>query len=163
MVADQRIHDGNKKRRMTNKNVCSSGPSGFVPRLTVMVDYGNAPFLWLVDSPDEKGVGGTICDCVYWDESLLITEALWRSFCDWAIKFDKTNFDADDFDHKQWNWDTYHERGIKLSLRLKREVGDAYRVIYEKPIEDPGHEIDERREILADGTLVKLNKLRLPL
>ena len=27
-----------------------------VPILTVMVDYGNAPFLWLVDKPDEGGL-----------------------------------------------------------------------------------------------------------
>ena len=28
----------------------------FVPVLTVMVDYGGAPFLWLKESPDEPGV-----------------------------------------------------------------------------------------------------------
>ena len=26
-------------------------PQPFVPILTVMVDYGNAPFLWCVDAP----------------------------------------------------------------------------------------------------------------
>jgi len=29
----------------------------FIPVLTVMVEYGNAPFLWLVDRPDQGGVG----------------------------------------------------------------------------------------------------------
>jgi hypothetical protein len=33
----------------------------FVPVLTGIVDYGNWPFLWLVDSPDEGGVGGNLC------------------------------------------------------------------------------------------------------
>ena len=35
--------------------------SAFVPVLTVMVDYGNAPFLWLVERPDQGGVGGMLC------------------------------------------------------------------------------------------------------
>jgi len=43
-----------------------------------------------------------------------------------------------------------------LSQRLKEEVDEAYRVVYEKPGEDPNHSIDERREILIDGTRVPL-------
>ena len=35
-------------------------------------------------------------------------------------------------------------------------MGEAYRVVYEKPCEDPNHRIDERREILVDGTRVPL-------
>ena len=27
-----------------------------------MVDYGNAPFLWIVDAQDQGGIGGNICD-----------------------------------------------------------------------------------------------------
>jgi hypothetical protein len=38
--------------------------ASFVPILTVMVDYGNAPFLWLVDDPGRAGVGSNICDGV---------------------------------------------------------------------------------------------------
>ncbi len=30
----------------------------FVPILTVMVDYGNAPLLWRVGAPEDVGVGG---------------------------------------------------------------------------------------------------------
>ena len=32
--------------------------SAFVPVLTVMVDYGNAPFLWLVERPDQVASAG---------------------------------------------------------------------------------------------------------
>lgn len=128
----------------------------FVPVLTVMVDYGNAPFLWLVNRPDEVGVGGNLCDASYWDASFPLSEGLWRQFADWAIEFDRTAFYSDNFDGSGWDWLAYHARGLELTRRLKAEVGDAYRVIYDKPFEDPNHRIDERREILADGSLVPI-------
>ena len=42
--------------------------SAFVPVLTVMVDYGNAPFLWLVERPDQGGVGGMLCESGGWKD-----------------------------------------------------------------------------------------------
>jgi len=132
----------------------------FVPVLTVMVDYGNAPFLWLVDSPDDGGVGGNLCDGTYWEESFPMTEGLWRKFADWTIEFDRTAFYSDNSDADGWSWIDFHARGLQLARWLKEEVGDAYRVVYEKPFEDPNHRIDERREILADGSLAPLPSLR---
>jgi hypothetical protein len=99
----------------------------FIPILTVMVDYGNAPFLWLVDDPERKGVGFNICDGVCWDESSPMSEGLWRKFADWAIEFDRTSFYSDDFD-EEWDWPAFHARGLQLTRWLKEEVGDAYRV-----------------------------------
>lgn len=49
--------------------------SPFVPILTVMLDYGNAPFLWLVASPDQGGIGGKLCDGISWDESYVRTRS----------------------------------------------------------------------------------------
>ncbi|MFO0102680.1 MAG: hypothetical protein ACK53J_12100 [Betaproteobacteria bacterium] len=43
---------------------------------------------------------------------------------------------------------------------LKEEVGNAYRVVYVKPCEDPDGRLDERREVLADGKLVQLPAFR---
>ena len=128
----------------------------YVPVLTVMVDYGNAPFLWRVDAPEEAGVGGNICDGTEWDEGGLMSEGLWRRFADWAIEFDQTSFYSDDFDASGWDWMAFHEQGMQLTRWLKEEVGDAYRVVYYKPFEDPNHRIDERTEVLADGTLFKI-------
>lgn len=130
--------------------------ASYVPVLTVMVDYGNAPFLWRADGPGGGGVGPTICDGTHWDESMPLSEGLWRKFADWAIEFDGTAFYSDDFDAGGWDWIAFHARGLQLSLWLKEEVGDAYRIVYYKPCEDPNHHIDERTEILADGTLVPL-------
>ena len=132
----------------------------YVPVLTVMVDYGNAPFLWLVDKPDEGGLGPNCCDGTYWDESFPMSEGLWRKFADWAIEFDRTSFYSDDFDASDWDWVAFHTRGLQLTRCLKEEVGDAYRVIYYKPCEDPNHRIDERMEVLADGTLLPLPPFR---
>lgn len=121
-----------------------------------MVDYGNAPFLWLVERPDEAGVGGNLCDGTDWDESFPMSEGLWRKFADWAIEFDRTSFYWDDFDADDWDWTAFHTRGLQLSRWLKDEVGRAYRVVYVKPCEDPNHRIDERREVLAGGRLALL-------
>ena len=134
----------------------------FIPVLTVMVDYGNAPFLWLVDSPEEGGIGGNLCDGTSWDESFPMSEGLWRKFADWAIEFDRTAFYSDKFNADGWDWLAFHARGLQLSRWLKEEVGDAYRVVYDKPCEDPNHHIDERTEILADGTLLPLPPFRSP-
>lgn len=133
--------------------------SPFVPILTVMVDYGNAPFLWLVDSPGQGGIGGKLCDGVSWDASCPMSEGLWRKFADWAIAFNRTAFYSDRFDDRGWDWRAFHARGLQLSHWLKEEVGEAYRVVYEKPGEDPNHPIDERREILVGGNRVPLPPL----
>lgn len=134
--------------------------ASFVPILTVMVDYGNAPFLWRVDDPGRAGVGTNICDAVCWRESFPMSEGLWRKFADWAIEFDRTTFYSDDFDANGWNWTDFHVRGLELAHWLKEEVGDTYRVVYEKPCEDPEYEVDERREVLTDRTFVPLPSFR---
>jgi hypothetical protein len=128
----------------------------FVPVLTVMVDYGMAPFLWLVDAPDQGGIGGNICDGTGFDDWCPMSEGLWKKFADWAIAFDRTQFYSDEFDATDWNWLEFHARGVQLTRWLKEEVGEAYRVVYYKPCEDPNHRVNEKREILANGELVPL-------
>ena len=131
----------------------------FVPILTVMVDYGFAPFLWLVDRPESRGVGVNVCDGIRWDEDCHMSEGLWRQFADWAITFDRKAFGLDHVDDRDWDWLAFHARGFQLSRWLKEEVGNAYRVVYDKPCEDPNHRLDERTEILADGSLRPLPPL----
>lgn len=131
----------------------------FIPVLTVMVDYGNAPFLWLVDAPNESGIGGNICDGTGWDESCPMSEVLWRKFADWAVAFDHTRFYSEDFDASDWDWLEFHARGVHLARSLKEEVGGDYRVVYDKPCEDPNHRLAERTEVLADGALMQLPTL----
>jgi hypothetical protein len=123
----------------------------FVPILTVMQEIGMVPFLWLADRPDQEGsVGACICDCVCREDSILSKE-LWRKLADWAIEGEPQHDDDDD-----WDWIAYNAHGLQLSRLLKKEVGDAYRVFYVKPCEDTNSNIDNAKEILADGSVVTL-------
>ena len=46
-----------------------SGHPDFIPVLTVMVDYGGAPFLWIYDDPNETcHVTYNVSDGMYWYE-----------------------------------------------------------------------------------------------
>lgn len=127
--------------------------TAFVPVLTVMPDFGNAPFLWRANSPDD-GIGPMICESGAWEDHYPMSEALWRKFAIWARTFERISFYSGSNEEAEcWDWPAFHERGLQLARWLKEEVGDAYRVVYQKPGEDPNDRIDERREILADGSL----------
>lgn len=134
--------------------------SKFVPVLTVMVDYGFVPFLWLVERPDQGGIGGMLCESSGWEDDYPMSEVLWRKFAIWAKTFERISFyGGSGEDAECWDWPAFHARGLQLARELKAEVGDAYRVVYEKPAEDPNDRLDGRREILADGTLLALPPL----
>ncbi len=143
----------------TQPNATVTNAQAFVPILTVLPEYGNAPFLWIVRAPEQGGVGPNLCDGTWWDESHPMTEGLWQKFSDWSIEFDRTAFYDQDYDASEWDWEAFHERGLQLTRWLKEEVGHAYRVIYMKPGEDPNSELDGRREILTDGTELALPPL----
>lgn len=129
--------------------------SAFIPVLTVMVDYGLAPFLWLKESPDEPGyVIYNVSDGRAYVEDELMSKALWDQFSPWACEFDQTVYDSHALDPDRWDWATFHERGRRLTRLLKAEVENTYRVIYRKPFEDPGFKNDECMEVLSDGTFV---------
>lgn len=89
-----------------------------------------------------------------------MSEGLWRKFAAWAIEFDRTDFYSDNFDAKDWDWIAFHARGLLLARSLKDEVSGAYRVVYEKPCEDPNYQLEERREILVDGSIAPLPSRR---
>ena len=98
-----------------------------------MADHGNAPFLWFVKASEHVGIGGNICDGSGWDEACPMSEGLWRKFADWAIEFERTPFFSDDFDDTGQDWVEFHQRGLQLSLWLKEEVGNTYRILCQKP------------------------------
>ena len=135
----------------------------FIPILTVLPEVGG-PFIWIVERPDQGGVGPCLCDTMGWDEMLPLSEGLFLKFWDWEVALDSAIKDAgygDDLGD-DWNWPAFHARGMQLSCWLKEEVGVAYRVVYMKASEDPNRRIDERTEILADGTLLPLPPFRSP-
>ncbi len=132
----------------------------FVPILTVLPEFGG-PFIWVVRRPDQGGVGPCLCDSMGWDESMPLSEGLFTKFSDWTNSLDQTLHIFDGFG-EDWDWLAFHARGLHLSRWLKEDVGDAYRVVYCKSGQDPNHCLDERTEILADGTLLPLQPFRSP-
>ncbi len=127
----------------------------FVPILTVLPECGNAPFLWIARTPD-VGVGPNLVDSSYWHVSYPLSEGLWRKFADWAIAFEHATLTSNVADLADWDWIAFNRRGLHLTRWLKEDVGDAYRVIYWKPHEDPNSAIDERTEFFSDGTQLVL-------
>ena len=86
-----------------------------------------------------------------------MSEALLGDFSAWVLKFERADrMPGEAWDKLALDWTRFHATGIELAKRLKAEVGAAFRVIYEKPIEDPSRRRDERREILDDGRFVLL-------
>lgn len=135
-------------------------PEPFVPVLTVLPERGPA-YIWVVRRPDQGGVGPNMCDLMGWDDSFPMSHGLWQKFSDWAVEFDRACSDAGLGDLiDDWDWLAFHARGLQLSRWLKVQVGDAYRVVYQKSGHDPNHHADERTEVLTDGSLLALPPFR---
>lgn len=99
-------------------------------------------------------VSECMCDGDAYCEDDPISEELWKLFSPWAREFNQTMYNSHTLDPDRWDWAAFHERGLQLTRLLKAEVGDEYRVVYSKPVEDPAFKQDEYREVLADGTIV---------
>ena len=139
------------------------------PTLTIMADFGMGP-LWLNWIGDDNiGVGGSCCDSVGRCGGHPMSDALFEAFNAWIAEFgaapwsEGSLIDPDDPNSDYLvrprmilNWPDFHTRGLALAKRLKDEVGAAFRVIYEKPAEDPAHDDHERCEVLDDGSVVLL-------
>ncbi len=123
--------------------------------LTIMPDYGNAAYAWIRDegSPDtsdigqavgsdgsvnDRHLGGNIGDATgFCTEEFPVSKELQEDFADWAIQFELYA------DFRRFNWEHFHERGLVLARRLKKEVGNKAIVRYEKPCEDPNFRTEE--------------------
>lgn len=120
---------------------------------TIMPDYGQA-YCWITNGNAEasNGVGGC-CSLPRVHRGMRMhRHPLEREFEAWQLQFDR----VPPHDFTGFNWRQFHLEGIALARRLKVSLGDAARVVYEKPTEDPDHEYQERREVMLDGTLVDL-------
>lgn len=126
--------------------------------LTIMPDFGSGPFLWINRSGDDtQGVGPNCCSFQSACENHPMSEALLDDFSAWVLEFERAEWMTGEAQGKlALDWPRFHERGLELAVRLKTEVGSNFRVIYEKPYEDPGRRCEERREVLEDGRIVPL-------
>lgn len=121
-------------------------------RYTIMPDYGGA-YGW-INREGTDTLGPNHADTSGWGGDHSISDELQADFAAWQTEFERAT--------NEWeagiallDWPRFHERGIALARRLKAELGDAVRIYYEKPVEDPNQRNNERVEILAGGAIVE--------
>lgn len=126
-----------------------------------MPDYGMGPFLWINRGGEDAGVGGNCCDATGPCDSHPLSAALHADFSKWVTEFENAPCVNPVFSAcVRMNWAAFHKRGLGLARRLKAEVGEGFRVVYVKPMEDPNRRRCQRREVHADGTLALLSPHR---
>lgn len=108
-----------------------------------MPDYGMTPYSWLCKECDERGVGGVIADAFGgFPERYRVSKELEKDFAEWANYFeDNVDCCSDNYD---FDWETFHQKGIELAQRLNDEIGQHFNIVYVKPMEDPNRLLDER-------------------
>ena len=115
--------------------------------ITVMLDYGMAPYAWEKPASDQTPYVGlciaTAVDKLETDDGTTITDALHAAFVAWTGDFEQFA------ERRDFDWKTFHVRGKDLSHRLKLELGERFKVLYHKPFEDPEHEVDAYVEIAS--------------
>jgi hypothetical protein len=121
-------------------------------RYTIMPDYGGA-YGW-INREGTDSLGPNHADTSGWSGDHPISEELQAAFAAWQMEFECAPTD--------WcagivllDWPRFHEQGMALARRLKAELGDAVRIYYEKQVEDPNQRLNERVEILADGSVAE--------
>ena len=114
-----------------------------IKTITIMADFGNGPYAWLKDASDEsRWVGGNVADAVSgFGEEYGVPAELEKQFADWVMRFEC------EYNNPSFDWNAFHREGMTLCQHLKRVLGEAYRVVYVKPHEDPNYRTNRRTEI----------------
>jgi hypothetical protein len=111
------------------------------PIITIMSDFGMGPYAWKNDNGDiwDKVVGVNIADSVtgFKCTDYSVPKELEEDFSDWVWNFENH------YDYEKFNWKNFHERGILLAKRLKKQIGNQAIVRYSKAAEDPDYQTDE--------------------
>lgn len=121
---------------------------------TLMPDYGGA-FDWVHTADptsDYTYLGGGPQITEVWDEVHRMYETLEGELQRWQGDFER----ADLFNEESaaaFDWARFHRDGLALARRVRAMLGPQFRVVYEKPGEDPDCAVDERREGMLDGGL----------
>lgn len=110
------------------------------PIISIMPDFGMGPYAWIIRDGNVNAlyVGGNYADSSLGfphgehDEfGFNVPKELEEDFSDWAVTFELYA------DFRRFNWNHFHARGMVLTKRLKRHIGDKAIVRYVKPNEDP--------------------------
>jgi hypothetical protein len=58
--------------------------------ITIMADYGNGPYAWLNENPEESNApGGNIADMTHGFLDWIVSKELEADFADWILPFDR--------------------------------------------------------------------------
>ncbi|MFZ4538409.1 hypothetical protein [Propionivibrio sp.] len=139
---------GGERAMGGEKDVAHAGAPKII--YTIMPDFGGA-YSWTIDDGIEyNGVG--ICNAAEsgWYGQHPISQELHEAFVAWQKHYEEECWPGDST--CGLDWEAFHCQGLSLARRLKAELGDSARVIYEAFEDTP----EERREILADGSLLLL-------
>jgi len=114
-----------------------------IKTITIMADFGNGPYAWLKDaSYEHEEVGANIADAVCgFGAEYGVPAVLEKQFADLVIRFER------EYENPAFDWNAFHRDGMTLCQHLKRVLGEAYRVVYVKPHEDPNYRTNRRTEI----------------
>lgn len=123
--------------------------------ITIMADIGNGPYAWIKDaSDDSRYVGPMIADAYSgFGGKPLVSEALEMEFRHWIIYFENNcyDFNANPYVSSNFDWLEFNRQGKEMARCLYFELKGKYRIIYQKPGEDPGSEKCRKVEILPNN------------
>ncbi len=130
----------------------TSSNTSTVKTYTLMPDFCSA-YGWILMGAPESGAGvGKACDIFKLRRmGHPVPSKLQRAIENWQREFEEGRFSGG---YVELDWVRFHKQGIELAKSLKTVLGDSFRIIYEKPCEDPGQRKDERREVLSNGTVI---------
>ncbi|MDR2689742.1 MAG: putative molybdenum carrier protein [Azoarcus sp.] len=117
---------------------------------TIMPEYGGV-YDWIKAEGTDRPDLDRIRD---WQLKHPISDGLHRAFLAWLREFGRAPVDSAGI--ADMDWLRFNDIGIDLTRRVKMELGDAARVFYVKAYEDPNGYLNERVEILANGSIVKV-------
>jgi hypothetical protein len=97
----------------------------------IMADFGMVPYAWH---------HGNIADSITgFPPEFGVSKELEAEFAEWVGNFER-NYDKHGFD-----WEAFHQRGIELSRKLRKQIGHQFNIEYHKCIEDPKYVDDWER------------------
>jgi hypothetical protein len=116
----------------------------------ILPEFGEA-YGWIKrDGLITRYVGPCVACFGSWGGDHPISQELEERFSKWQATFEReVSVWGND---EKFDWQTFHKIGLELCIQLKQEIGEAARIIYIKPSEDPNCEVENRREIFADGS-----------
>lgn len=124
----------------------------------ILPEFGGA-YGWMKSNGKERsGVGPCVASSSGWYGDHPISQELEDQFFEWQTKFEReVSVWGND---EAFDWSTFHKLGLELCVRLKQEVGDVARIIYQKASEDPNCDFDNRLEVFENGSYLVLKNRR---